>query len=123
MADMILAVPSMGEGGLEAERSGHFGHCECFTLVEIAEGAIVSSKVVANPPHVEGGCMRPVNLLKDAGATAIVVAGMGLRPLQGFEGVGITVFYDATEPNVGKAAALVAEGKAPVMSSDQACQH
>ncbi len=123
MEDMILAVPSMGEGGLDAERSGHFGHCECFTLVEIVNNEIISSKVVANPPHVEGGCMRPVSLLKDAGATAIVVAGMGLRPLQGFEGVGITVFYDASEPNVGKVAALVAAGKSSIMSSDQACQH
>ena len=123
MANITLAVPSMGEGGLEAERSGHFGHCECFTLLEINDGKIGDVKVVANPPHVEGGCLRPVNLLKDAGATAIVVAGMGLRPLQGFEGVGITVYFDAEEPIVGKVAEKVAAGEAPIMSSDQACQH
>ena len=33
----VLAVPSNGAGGLEAERSGHFGRCDCFTIVEIAE--------------------------------------------------------------------------------------
>ena len=37
---MKLAVPSMGEGGLEAERSGHFGHCDCFTIVDIVDGEI-----------------------------------------------------------------------------------
>ena len=31
----ILGVPSQGQGGLESQRSGHFGHCDCFTLVEI----------------------------------------------------------------------------------------
>ena len=123
MADITLAVPSMGEGGLEAERSGHFGHCTCFTLVEIKDGEIVSTQIIDNPPHQEGGCMRPVALLKDAGADAIVAAGMGLRPLQGFAGVGITVYFDNTEPNVGKVAAKVAAGQAPVMSPDQACQH
>ena len=37
---MKLAVPTMGEGGLQAERSGHFGHCDCFTLIDIADGEI-----------------------------------------------------------------------------------
>ena len=123
MANIVLAVPSMGEGGLEAERSGHFGHCDCFTLIDIVDGQMGDVKLIANPPHSEGGCLRPVNLLKEAGATAIVAAGMGLRPMQGFEGVGITVYYDATEPNVGKVALKVAAGEAPIMSSDQACKH
>ena len=123
MANIVLAVPSMGEGGLEAERSGHFGHCDCFTLIDIVDGQMGDIKIIDNPPHAEGGCLRPVNLLKEAGANAIVAAGMGLRPMQGFEGVGITVYYDATEPNVGKVALKVAAGETPIMSSDQACQH
>ena len=57
---MKLAVPTMGEAGLESERAGHFGHCDCFTVVEIADGEITGTSEVANPPHEEGGCMRPV---------------------------------------------------------------
>ena len=81
---MKLAVPTMGEAGLESERAGHFGHCDCFTVVEIADGEITGTSEVANPPHEEGGCMRPVGLLAKAGVDAIVAAGMGMRPLTGF---------------------------------------
>ena len=51
-----LAVPTMGVAGLNAERSGHFGHCDCFTVVEIVDGVVSEeATMVANPPHEEGG--------------------------------------------------------------------
>lgn len=82
---MKLAVPTMGEAGLESERAGHFGHCDCFTVVEIADGEITGTSEVANPPHEEGGCMRPVGLLAKAGVDAIVAAGMGMSPAHGLQ--------------------------------------
>lgn len=48
---------------------------------------------------------------------------MGMRPMQGFANAGIAVYYDAEHPIVGDAAKLVAEGKLPNMTADQACQH
>ncbi|WP_080802193.1 NifB/NifX family molybdenum-iron cluster-binding protein [Arabiibacter massiliensis] len=120
---MKLAVPTMGAAGLEAQRAGHFGHCDCFTVVEIANGEITGTGEVANPPHEEGGCLRPVNLLADAGVDAIVAAGMGMRPLMGFNQAGITVYFDNEHAVVGDAAKIVAAGKAPVMGADQACNH
>ena len=80
MTALKLAVPTMGEASLDSERSGHFGHCDCFTLCTIEDGQITAVTAVQNPPHEEGGCLRPVKLLADAGADAIVAAGMGLRP-------------------------------------------
>lgn len=118
-----LAVPSMGEGGLEAPRSGHFGRCDCFTIVDIIDGKIDKVSILDNPPHEEGGCLRPVQLLGNEGVDAIVAAGMGMRPFLGFSDAGITVYHDSTNPQVGQAVALVAEGKAPVMGSDNTCNH
>ena len=119
-----LAVPTMGAAGLDAERSGHFGHCDCFTVVDIVDGVVSEeATMVANPPHEEGGCLRPVGLLADAGCNAIVAAGMGMRPLMGFNQAGITVYYDAEHPIVGDAVRAVAAGEAPIMSTDQACSH
>ncbi len=118
-----LAVPTMGEPGLESERSGHFGHCDCFTLCEIKDGEITSLAYVENPPHVEGGCMRPVQLLADAGINAIVCAGMGMGPLTGFHNAGITVYFENQTPNVGEVIKKVAAGEVPVMSVDQTCSH
>ena len=38
MQDTVIAIPSMTPGGLDAYRSGHFGRCDSFTLVEIKAG-------------------------------------------------------------------------------------
>ncbi|HIW76761.1 MULTISPECIES: NifB/NifX family molybdenum-iron cluster-binding protein [Gordonibacter] len=124
MAETIkLAVPTMGAAGLESERAGHFGHCDCFTIVEIADGEIKGTSEVANPPHEEGGCLRPVGLLADAGVNAIVAAGMGMRPLMGFNQAGITVYFENRTPQVGEVAKLVAAGEVPIMSAAEACNH
>ena len=118
-----LAVPSMGEGGLEAERSGHFGKCDCFTIVNIVDGKVKETSILENPPHESGGCLRPVQLLSEQGVDAIIAAGMGGRPLAGFNQAGITVYFENQTPGVGQVVALVAKGDLPVMSLDQACGH
>ena len=91
-------------------------------MVEIENGEVKGATEVANPPHEEGGCLRPVGILADAGVDAIVAAGMGMRPLMGFNQVGITVYFDNEHAIVGDAARIVAAGQAPVMGADQACQ-
>lgn len=118
-----LAVPTMGVADLTSERSGHFGHADCFTIVNIVDGEIQGSSELANPPHEEGGCLRPVGLLADAGVDAIVAAGMGMRPLMGFNQAGITVYFENQTSQVGEVAELVAAGEVPVMSADNACNH
>ena len=118
-----LAVPTMGSAGEDSSRSGHFGRCDCFTVFDIEDGKIVGFSEVANPPHEEGGCLRPVGLLADAKCNAIVVAGMGARPLMGFQDAGITVYFDNASSSVGLAAQAVIEGKAPIMDPSQACRH
>ena len=123
MSTFKLAVPTLGEAGLDAERSGHFGHCDCFTIVTIADGEITEVAKLDNPPHEEGGCLRPVQLLADNGIDAIVAAGMGMRPMMGFAQAGIAVFYEAETPGVGDVAKKVAEGSVPTMGPDQACNH
>lgn len=123
MTTIKLAVPTMGVAGLDAERSGHFGHCDCFTIVDIVDGEITEVSALDNPPHEEGGCLRPVNLLHDAGVGAIVAAGMGMRPLMGFADAGITVYFENRTPNVGEVAKMVAAGEVPTMGPENACQH
>ena len=120
---MKLAIPSIGEGGLDAQRSAHFGHADCFTIVTIEDGAVADVHVIANPPHAEGGCMRPVGILADHGIDAIVAAGMGMRPMQGFANAGITVLYDADAPLVGDVVQCAAAGELAAMGPEHACHH
>ena len=120
---MKLAVPSVGEDGLEAQRSAHFGHADCFTILNVENGQVSLEGTIANPPHEEGGCMRPVGILADAGIDAIVAVGMGMRPMQGFAAAGITVLHDAESPTVGAAAERVAAGQLEAMGPEHACRH
>jgi predicted Fe-Mo cluster-binding NifX family protein len=97
MNETVIAVPSVAPGGLDALRSGHFGRCDAFTLVSIHQGEIVGSRVVANGEHTEGGCLVPVQLLHGEGAHSVVVAGIGMRPLLGFQNAGIQVLVGPGE--------------------------
>ncbi len=118
---MVIAVPTVGTGGLDSERSGHFGHCDCFTVIHTDGDEIVEIRTVDNPPHQEGGCLRPVNLLAGEGVTALVVAGMGGRPLAGFNDVGIAVYFENQTPGVGDVIAMLLNDELPVMDARNAC--
>jgi predicted Fe-Mo cluster-binding NifX family protein len=116
-----VAVPSVGEGGMTAQRSGHFGRCDCFTLIDVEGGSVREVRVVENPPHEEGGCLRPVELLSSHGADALIVAGIGARPLAGFDAVGISVYHDAERPVVGDVVAAFTAGELSVIDPSSVC--
>jgi len=77
---------------------------------------------VQNAPHEEGGCMRPVLLLAENTVDAIVVDGIGGRPLMGFNQVGIAV-HAGMGPDVQTAVAAYIQGALPVVGLEGACQH
>ncbi len=117
-----VAVPSETPGGLAARRSGHFGRCECFTVVEVVDGQVAGVEVVQNLPHEEGGCMRPVLVLAENTVDAIVVDGIGGRPLMGFNQVGIAV-HAGVGADVQTAVAAYIQGALPEVGLEGACQH
>ncbi|MGD8563241.1 MAG: NifB/NifX family molybdenum-iron cluster-binding protein [Desulfarculaceae bacterium] len=118
---MKIAVASRAPGGLEAEPSAHFGHCDAFTLVEVNQQEVGNVEVLANEGHAQGGCMAPVMLLKNSGVDALVAGGMGARPLAGFQQVGIQVFFNEGAPTVGEAIRLITSGQARVFGPAQVC--
>ena len=116
-----IAIPSMGSGGLDGERSGHFGHCDVFTMVDVENAEIKNVSTVQNQSHVQGGCMVPVNLLADHKVNALIVGGIGMRPLMGFRQVGIDVYYDAERPKIRPVVEDLIAGKLPAIGDDQVC--
>ncbi|MFA7426293.1 MAG: NifB/NifX family molybdenum-iron cluster-binding protein, partial [Desulfosarcinaceae bacterium] len=109
----IVAIPSSNPGGLEATVGAHFGHCDLYTLVAVEEGQVKDIKVIPNMPHQQGGCMAPVQYLADQGAKALIAGGMGLRPLMGFQQVGIDVYYGGNARSVGEAVDAFVAGRLP----------
>ena len=116
-----IAIPSFAPGGLEAERSGHFGHCDLFTLVTVNDTDILDVTVVENAPHHEGGCLDPVQRLASLGTTDIVVGGMGARPLAYFGELGINVFADQQVPTVGQVVEALLHDQVAPMSLEHVC--
>ncbi len=121
MAKIRVAFPSEGEGGINGQRSGHFGHCDVFTLVDLEDGEVKEVTIVNNKEHVQGGCMVPVNLLASHNVNALIVGGIGMRPLMGFNQAGITVYHEAQTVEIKPVLDAFIEGKIPVIRNDQVC--
>ena len=116
-----IAVPSNGAGGMDGTRSGHFGHCDVFTFIDVEDGKIKNVSTIQNEEHVQGGCMVPVNLLAHHKVDALVVGGIGMRPLMGFKQVGIDVYHDAERVDIKPVVEDLIAGKLPEISNDQVC--
>ena len=116
-----IAIPSMEEGGLDGKRSGHFGHCDTFTLIDVENGAIQQVSTIANQTHVQGGCMVPVNLLASHRVNALIVGGIGMRPLMGFRQAGIDVYHDDQRPDIRPVVEDLIAGKLAMIADNQVC--
>lgn len=80
---MKIAVAS--EGKLV---SGHFGHCEGFTIYDVSDNKVLSKATVPNPGHRPG--YLPV-FLKEKDVNVIIAGGMGETAQQLFKENGIEV--------------------------------
>ncbi len=116
-----IAIPSNNEGGLNGQRSGHFGHCDVFTLIDVKDGQIINVEILANQEHAQGGCLVPVQLLEAQKVNALVVGGIGMRPLLGFNQAGIDVYYDATHPTIKPVVDALIAGNLQIMEARQSC--
>lgn len=121
MSKMRIAIPSEGQGGLDGLRAGHFGHCDVFTFIDTANGEIEQVTTVDNVSHVQGGCMVPVNLLASHNVDALIVGGIGMRPLMGFRQVGIDVYHESECQQIRPVVEDMLAGRLKLISDDQVC--
>ncbi len=75
--------------------SGHFGHCEGFTMYEVKEDKVLNSQFVPNPGHRPG--FLPI-FLKEQGIELIISGGMGGSAQQLFMDNGIDIIVGAEGP-------------------------
>ncbi len=119
---IVIAVPTLGKGGLEAERGAHFGQSPSFTLVEVVDGAIVTATVLENGPHVHGSCGSIVDRLAEAGAGAVIAVGMGGGPRAGFAAANIPVYFDDVSPSPRIAVEAYLGGGRDVFGDEHVCR-
>jgi len=116
-----IAIPSNGTGGMEGQRAGHFGHCDVFTFIDVEDGEIKKVTTLQNQEHAQGGCMVPVNLLSSNNVNALIVGGIGMRPLMGFQQAGIDVYHDAERTDIKPVVEDLIAEKLQIITNDQVC--
>lgn len=72
----------------------HFGHCEYFAIITVANGQIVDSKELTPPEHVPGLYPRWV---AEHGVTDVIAGGMGQKAIDLFHAQTINVFVGAPQ--------------------------
>jgi len=117
-----IAVPTHGTGGLDAQRSAHFGHADSFTIVDVADGRIVGDRVIVNPPHSHGGCGMTVAMLADAGVGTAIVVGMGGGPLAAMKAHGMTPLFDDQSPTPRAAVEALIAGSLAAFGDNHTCR-
>lgn len=118
---MIIGIPSTQPGGMDAAFGAHFGHCDLYTIVEVEDGTIKEVRTLPSVPHQQGGCLAPVQYLADNGVKILLAGGMGMRPLMGFNQLGIDVYYAGNAPSVGVAVEAFLADKLQEFTQDQTC--
>jgi predicted Fe-Mo cluster-binding NifX family protein len=65
--------------------------------------------------------MVPVQLLAENKVQRLIVGGIGMRPLQGFNQVGIDVYYDGERREIRPVVEDMIQEKLPIIAEDQVC--
>ncbi|HEU24100.1 MAG: dinitrogenase iron-molybdenum cofactor biosynthesis protein [Mesoaciditoga sp.] len=89
---MLIAVPVMGNEGMDAEISGHFGHAPFFAFAEVENGRIESVEFKANPfaeNHAQGSV--PSFLVKNK-VNVLIAGSLGQRAYEILTDNGIKVY-------------------------------
>jgi predicted Fe-Mo cluster-binding NifX family protein len=116
---MIVAVPSIGSGGLDDQVGEHFGRVPVYTLVDTDTNQV---EVLPNTSEHMGGVGLPPALLAKAGASVLVCRGLGGRAIAMFEDLGVRVFVGAGG-TVRDAVQLYKDGRLREATDADACAH
>ncbi len=115
---MKIAVPTLGDKGLDDEVSPHFGRAPTFTIVDIETREV---RIVENTSEHMGGSGKPPEIMHREGADVMLCSGLGARAVQMFNYFGIEVFVGANG-SVRDAIALWRAGKLQEATDATACR-
>ena len=87
-----IVIPTLNEGGLDAQLSEHFGRAPFFTVVDLDEdGHVTDQKTIANESEHFGGVGLPPDRILQLKPSALVTYGMGPKALTIFQEAKVAV--------------------------------
>ena len=112
---MKIAIPTA-----EGKLCMHFGHCECFALLEVDTAAkkVLNTEFITPPPHEPGVLPR---WLHERGVDVIIAGGMGQRAQSLFAENNIRVIVGAQGESPEALAQAYMQGS--LQTGANACDH
>jgi predicted Fe-Mo cluster-binding NifX family protein len=89
---MKIAIPTLGNRGLNETVGEHFGRVPTYTLIDTETNEV---RIIQNTSHHLGGEGYPPELLAKNGVEIMLCSGLGRRAIQMFEQFGIEVYVGA----------------------------
>jgi predicted Fe-Mo cluster-binding NifX family protein len=117
-----VVIPTNTPDGLMAKRGAHFGKAPFYVIVDIENGEIKDVNFTENTGHAGGACGNAVENIKNLGADALIVSGIGPNPLMRFKEEGIKVYFDDSA-TVEESIKKLIEGKLEELDVNHACSH
>jgi predicted Fe-Mo cluster-binding NifX family protein len=115
---MKVAIPTIGDEGLDDEVSTHFGRAPTFTIVDTETNDV---KIVENTSEHMGGLGKPPEIMHREGVGVMLCSGMGYRAIQMFRQFNIEVFVGVVG-TVREAIALWKSGILQAATDATACK-
>jgi predicted Fe-Mo cluster-binding NifX family protein len=113
-----VAIPTIGNKGIEEYVSEHFGRALTFTIVDLSTNDV---KVIPNTSEHMGGSGYPPETMASAGVEVMLCSGLGPRAIGMFEQYGIEVYVGASG-TVRDAIHAWKAGRLHVATDENACR-
>jgi len=123
---VIIAIPSMGKGGLNDLLSPRFGRCPSFTFVELDNNEITAVKTVPNhaTSAMGGAGVQATQIIGNNNAEVAIVGFLGPNAANGLKALNIKLFHAPDKQiTVKEVLDLFNEGKLEEMSSSNVASH
>ncbi len=120
---MRICITAETDEGMGAPRCPHFGRTPYFAFVDVApDGSLTFAGVVRNDAH-EKGHGAVVDLIRENGAVAVVVANIGAPMLENLRQAGLAAYRDGEDATVEGAARAFAECRVTAAQGHGGCGH
>ena len=122
----IVAIPSMGKGGLNDNMSPRFGRCASFTFVELEKKEIVAVKTIPNPAAdaMGGAGVQATQIIGNNNADTVIVGFLGPNAATGLNAINIKILQAPDkEMTVKEVLDLYLEDKLEEISSANVSPH
>jgi len=122
----IIAIPSMGNGGLNDQMSPRFGRCASFTFVEVENKEIKAVKTVPNPAaNAMGGAgVQATQIIGNNSANAVIVGFLGPNAASGLNALNLEIFQAPNQTmTIKEVINLYLEGKLQKVATSNVASH